>query len=312
MLLLRFLPKNTKIDFVSKRFIAFAVTGFLFMATAISLWTEGFNLAIDFAGGILIEAKASQDFDTSALRHRLNGLEIGGVELQQFGGPHDVLIRVQQQEGGEAANRAAIQKVRTELGDGWEYRRVETVGPKVGSELLQGGVIATVLSVLAITVYVAFRFEWQFGIAALIATGHDVFCTLGIFTVFHREFDLTAVAALLTLAGYSINDTVVVFDRIRELMRKHRTMNMRDLINLSVNQTLSRTILTSVCTLTAILPLLIYGGSALFNFTLAMTFGIVVGTYSSIYVAGSLLLYMTPVRKGAAAAEESAATDGGA
>lgn len=297
-MLLRYLPQNTKIDFVSKRFVAFVFTAALFAATIGSLFVQGLNFGIDFAGGILIEAKSSSTINVGDLRGRLNALGIGGVELQQFGGPDEVLIRVQQQEGGETANRTAIEKVKGELGQGWEYRRVEQVGPKVGSELLESGIIATVLAVLAITAYVAFRFEWQFGIAALIATGHDVFCTLILFTLLGLEFDLTAVAALLTLAGYSINDTVVVFDRIRELMRKNRSMEMAELINIAVNQTLTRTILTAGTTAIAILPLLLFGGSALINFTLAMTFGIVLGTYSSIFVAGSLLLYLTPKRGG--------------
>lgn len=305
-MLLRYLPHNTKIDFVGKRFYAFAVTILLFVVTAGSLATHGFNLAIDFAGGILIEAKASQDISVGDLRTNLGKMELGGIELQQFGGPREILIRVQQQQGGEAANRGAIEKVKQTLGEGWEYRRVEQVGPKVGSELLQSGVIATVLAILAIAVYVAFRFEWQFGIAALVATGHDVFCTLVLFTVFRLEFDLTAIAALLTLAGYSINDTVVVFDRIRELMRKHRTLDMGSIINLAVNQTLTRTILTSCTTMIAILPMLIFGGSALFSFTLSIAFGIIIGTYSSIYVAGSLLLYMTPVRKLRSGGDEEA------
>jgi len=296
-MLLRYLPKNTKIDFVGKRYFAFAVTGLLFLLTAGSLFSHDLNLGIDFAGGILIEAKASQDIDTGALRAKLEGSELGGVELQQFGGPREVLIRMQQPEGGEAANRAAVQKVRAALGEGWEYRRVEQVGPKVGAELLQSGILATVLGVLGIAVYVAFRFEWQFGVAALIATGHDVFCAIILYTLFRREFDLTAVAALLTLAGYSINDTVVVFDRIREIMRKNRLMNMREVINLAVNQTLTRTILTSCTTMVAILPLLIFGNGSLLNFTLTIAFGIVVGTYSSIYVAGTLLIYMIRERK---------------
>lgn len=304
-MLLRYLPKNTKIDFVGKRYFAFAVTGLLFLLTAGSLFSHGLNMGIDFAGGILIEAKASQDIDTGALRTKLESSELGGIELQQFGGPREVLIRMQQPEGGEAANRAAVQKVRVALGEGWEYRRVEQVGPKVGAELLQSGVLATVLGVLGIAIYVAFRFEWQFGVAALIATGHDVFCAIIIYTLFQREFDLTAVAALLTLAGYSINDTVVVFDRIRELMRKYRTMDMKDLINLAVNQTLARTILTGGSTLIAILPMLFLGGSALFGFTLAITFGILLGTYSSIFVAGSLLLYLTPMRSKPSSGDEA-------
>lgn len=296
MRLLRLIPDNTRIDFVGARVPAFIFTLALFLLTIGSLAGQGLNLGIDFAGGILIEAKADHDVATADLRGRLHGLNLGSVELQSFGGPREVLIRVQQQEGGEAANRAAIDAVRGVMGTGWEYRRVELVGPKVGAELLQDGVIATVLAVLAIAVYVAFRFEWQFGVAALVATTHDVFVTAGLFSVLQLEFDLNAVAALLTLAGYSINDTVVVFDRIRETMRRNRSMPMAEVINLSTNEMLARTLLVSLSTLLAILPLLLFGGSALFNFTLALTFGILLGTYSSVYVASSLLLYMKPIQ----------------
>jgi preprotein translocase subunit SecF len=188
-MLLRHLPHDTHIDFVRARFVAYGVTSILFAITIVSLFTHGLNLGIDFAGGILIEAKAANDIDSSALRTELNGINVGTVELQQYGSPREILIRIQQQESGETGNREAIAKVRTSLGDGWEYRRVEQVGPKVGSELMQSGIIATVLAVLAIAVYVTFRFEWQFGIAAMVATGHDVFCTLILFTFFRREFD---------------------------------------------------------------------------------------------------------------------------
>lgn len=293
---LRLIPDNTRIDFVGRRMPAFVFTIALFLLTIGSLALQGFNLGIDFAGGILIEAKADHEVNTGELRGKLHGLNLGGVELQQFGGPREVLIRVQQQEGGEAANRAAIEAVRGAMGQGWDYRRVELVGPKVGSELFRDGVIATVLALIAIAIYVAFRFEWQFGVAALVATGHDVFVTAGLFSIFQMEFDLNAVAALLTLAGYSINDTVVIFDRIREIMRRNRSLSMAEVINLATNETLSRTLLVSLSTLLAIVPLLLFGGSALFNFTLALTFGIVLGTYSTIYVASSLLLYMKPIQ----------------
>ncbi|HYD31973.1 MAG TPA: protein translocase subunit SecF [Azospirillaceae bacterium] len=296
MRLLRLVPDGTNIDFVSKRFVAFAFTGALFVATILSLLTQGLNLGIDFRGGILIEVQAPQSIDTGALRSQISGLNLGAVELQQFGQPNDALIRLQQQEGGEAANRAAVQKVRDNLGTGYEYRRIELVGPKVGGELLRDGLIATALAILGITLYVAFRFEWQFGIAALIATFHDVAVTAGLFSIFQLEFDLTSVAALLTLAGYSINDTVVVFDRIRETLRRHKSVDMKWIVNDSVNATLSRTILTSGTTLVAILPFLLFGGHALYTFTLALTFGILMGTYSSIFVAGSILLYLKPLR----------------
>lgn len=298
MRLLRLVPDNTRIDFVGARKPAFIFTILIFLATVASLGVQGLSLGIDFAGGILIEAKSDKDVDVGSLRNHLQGQNLGAVELQQFGGPREILIRVQQQEGGEAANRAAIETVRGAMGEGWEYRRVELVGPKVGGELLRDGVIATALALIAIGVYVAFRFEWQFGVAALVATAHDVIVTAGLFSVFQMEFDLNAVAALLTLAGYSINDTVVIFDRIREIMRRNRSLSMVEVINLATNETLARTVLVSLSTLLAILPLLLFGGSALFNFTLALTFGIVLGTYSTIYVASSLLLYMKPIQAG--------------
>ncbi|MFC7331917.1 protein translocase subunit SecF [Rhodocista pekingensis] len=304
---LRLVPDNTAIDFAKWRFFGFGISLILILITVGGLFSPGLNLGIDFRGGILIEARAQQTIDTAALRQQLGGLGLGEVQLQQFGGPNDVLIRVQQQEGGDAAQNEAVQKVRTALGDAYEYRRVELVGPRVGGELMRQGAIATVLAILAIAAYVAFRFEWQFGVAALIATFHDVFVTLGLFIVLQLEFDLTAVAALLTLAGYSINDTVVVFDRMREQMRKHKSADLKTIINMSVNQTLGRTILTSGTTLLAILPLLLFGGSALHNFTLALFWGILVGTFSSIYVAASILLYLPAIRRGGESAKQGPA-----
>lgn len=294
---IRFIPSNTKIDFVAKRWFAFSVSIALLLITVVSLTTKGLNLGIDFKGGILIEAKAEQAVDLGKVREELNTLGLGEVELQQFGSPDDVLIRIQRQEGEEAAQMKAIQSVRDKLGAGYEYRRVEVVGPTVGKELLHAGIMATVFAMLAIGVYVAVRFEWQFGVAAFIATLHDVIATVGLFSVLQLDFNLTTVAALLTLAGYSINDTVVVFDRIRETLRRQKSNNLRAVINDSVNQTLSRTTMTAGMTLLALLPLVFMGGSTLFNFSAALTWGILIGTYSSIYVAAALLLYMPPLRR---------------
>lgn len=298
---LRFLPEETRIDFIGKRFAAFVFSAFLVAVSLGALFAQGLNLGIDFRGGILIEAQAPRPVDLADLRGRFAGLGLGEVELQQFGGPRDLLIRVQQQDGGETAQSAAVGKVRGLLGESYEYRRVELVGPKVGSELLRDGILATVLAMAGITLYVALRFEWQFGVAALVATFHDVLTTVGLHAVLGLEFNLTSVAALLTLAGYSINDTVVVFDRIREAMRRHKSADMTTIINMSVNQTLSRTLLTSGTTLAAILPLLLFGGSTLFNFSLALTWGILIGTFSSVFVAAALLLYMRPLRRSAPA-----------
>ena len=291
------IPPDTNIDFVAKRWFAFSVTIILVLITIAALFIKGLNLGIDFKGGILIEAKAPQAVDIAALRSDLLALNLGEIELQQFGSPDDVLIRIQRQEGDEAAQMTAIQSVRDKLGTQYEYRRVEVVGPTVGKELLHAGILATVLAMLAISVYVGVRFEWQFGLAALIATFHDVFTTVGLYSVLHLDFNLTAVAALLTLAGYSINDTVVVFDRIRETLRRQKATDLRAIINASVNQTLSRTTMTAGTTLLALLPLVFMGGQTLINFSAALTWGIFVGTYSSIYVAAALLLYMPPLRR---------------
>lgn len=294
---LRLLPNDTKIDFVALRGWAFAVTGLLLLMTVFSLFTHGLNLGIDFKGGILIEAKSSQAVDVSSLRKELSALGLGEVALQEFGEPEDILIRIQRQEGGEEAQQAAVAKVRAKLGASYDYRRVEVVGPTIGKELFEAGLLATVLALLAIGAYVAMRFEWQFGVAAFVATLHDVFITIGLYSFLDLDFNLTAIAALLTLAGYSINDTVVVFDRIREIMRRQKIKDLRSLINISVNQTLTRTLMTGITTLLALLPLVLIGGQTLFTFSLALTWGIIVGTYSSIYVAAALLLFMPPLKR---------------
>lgn len=288
---------NTNIDFVAKRWWAFGVTIALVVLTLGSLAVQGLNLGIDFKGGILLEAKAQQPIDVAALRTNLGTLNLGDVSLQEFGSAQDVLIRIQRQDGDEKAQMAAVERVRNLMGAGYEYRRVEVVGPTVGRELFQAGILATIFAILAISIYVGVRFEWQFGLAAMIATLHDVFVTVGLFSLLQLDFNLTAVAALLTLAGYSINDTVVVFDRIRETMRRHRAPDLRTVINNSVNQTLSRTIMTAGTTLLALIPLVLFGGHNLLNFSLALTWGILVGTYSSIYVAAALLIYMPPLKQ---------------
>ncbi len=294
---IRWVSNDLGIDFVAKRWVAFGVTIALVVVTVIALAWQGLNLGIDFKGGILLEAKAPQAVDIGALRNDLATLNLGDVSLQEFGSKQDVLIRIQRQDGDEAAQMAAIERVRQKMGTPYEYRRVEVVGPTVGNELFRAGLWATLIAILAISLYVGFRFEWQFGVAAMLATVHDVFVTVGLFAVLQLDFNLTAVAALLTLAGYSINDTVVVFDRIRETLRRHKAPDLRSVINDAVNQTLSRTIMTAGTTLLALIPLLLFGGHALLNFSLALTWGVLVGTYSSIYVAASLLLYMPPLRQ---------------
>jgi preprotein translocase subunit SecF len=235
--------------------------------------------------------RAPQQPDLGDMRERLSGLGLGEVSLQALGDQNDVLIRLPQQEGGEQAQQTAISKVRAELGDGWDYRRTETVGPKVGSELIKNAVIAAALAMLGIFAYVWIRYDWQFGLNALAAMFHDVVTTLGLFSLLGLQFDLATVAAILTVAGYSVNDTVVIFDRIRYEMRRYKTMPMGDLINLSINETLSRTTVTSGLTLISVVALFVFGGDVLRGFAVALIWGIIIGTYSTICVASPLLLY---------------------
>lgn len=235
--------------------------------------------------------------DVSQIRSDLGGLGLGDVSIQQFGAENDLLIRVQRQEGGEKEQQAAIASVKEALGDRVsEYRRTELVGPTVGQELQEAALWAVISAVLAIMVYIWFRFEWQFGVCAIIALTHDVITTVGLFSVLQMEFNLATVAAVLTIAGYSINDTVVVFDRVRENMRKYKKMGFAELFDLSINQTLSRTVMTSFTTLLALIALVAFGGEVIRGFSVALIWGVVIGTYSSIALAVPLLLYLRPNR----------------
>ena len=300
-----------KIDFMRWHYYGLAFSVLLSVLTIVLFATKGLNYGIDFVGGTLIEAKTTTGpADLAAMRAKLDSLHLGEASLQQFGSPDDVLIRLPQQPGGDAAQMKAIQLARDALGPGIEYRRTEVVGPSVGSELIRAGVLATVLALGAILIYIWFRFEWQFGVGATIATLHDVVTTVGLFAIFQLEFNLTTLAAILTIAGYSINDTVVIYDRVRESMRKYRTMAFRDLINLALNETLSRTILTVSTVALAVLALLFLGGEVLKGFSIAMLWGIVIGTYSSLFIAAPVLYYVQPNRRAIAQeAERPAATE---
>ena len=278
---------------------AFVLTLLITLASLLSLSLTGLNLGLDFVGGILVEARSDGPLELASLRSQLADLRLGDVALQTFGGGHDVLIRVQEQPGGSAAQAHAIAAIKSLLEPGFEIRRTEFIGPQVSHDLLRNGILAAVLSVLLIGIYVWFRFEWQFGVSAVITIFHDVVATFGLFSVLHLEFNLTIVAALLTIAGYSINDTVVVFDRIREIMRRHKRMPLTELINRAVNETLSRTIITGGTTMLSVLALLLFGGPVLQNFAVALAWGIGIGTYSSIFVASVLLIYMPPLRMSA-------------
>jgi preprotein translocase subunit SecF len=306
MPLLRFIPETTNVDFVKYRFVAFAIDGLLMLVSVVFIVWHGFNMGIDFTGGVLIEVKAPQVIDVGKMRSDIIALGFNDPVVQTFGGVgcdtpagSCAMIRVQPKAATAGmdqnkADQASVQSIKTKLGSSYQYRRTEVVGPKVSGELLNDGILATILAVAMISIYVAVRFEWQYGIGALIATGHDVFVTAGFFSVLQLDFNINTVASLLLLAGYSINDTVVVFDRIRENRRKYKRMSLPDMINLSTNQIATRTTLVSAATALSVIPLL-FGGPVLLNFSVAILFGIVVGTFSSTYVAAALLLYLPAV-----------------
>ncbi len=316
MALIRKLPLNPKIDFLGRRKIFLVFSACLMAASFAAFAIQGLNLGIDFSGGILIEVETREPADLADLRRRLGALGLGQVTLQEFGAENDVLINVQRQEGDEKAQIQAIEAVKTELGGlVAEYRRTEFVGPKVGGELKQAGLSATVLALLGIGLYLWFRFEWQFAAAALAALIHDVLSTIGFFALVQIEFNLATLAAVLTIAGYSINDTVVIFDRVRETLRKYKKLPILELLNLALNGTLSRTVLTSVTTLIALLCLFLFGGQVIRGFSAGLIWGIVIGTYSSIGLAVPLLSFMDlrgmtggeEASKGARGTEEAAA-----
>ena len=290
---LRLIPPDTNFQFIALRKRAYVVSILLILAAVASLAVQSLNFGIDFVGGTLIEVRTKGPADISAMRQTLSALDRGEVGLQEFGQPTDVLIRIQQQPGGDAAQQATVAAVKEALGDSVEeYRRVEVVGPKVGGELIEAGAISVALALLAIMAYIWFRFEWQFGVGAVLALAHDVITTVGIFSILQLEFNLSTVAAVLTIAGYSINDTVVVFDRVRENLRRYKTLPMTDLLNRSVNETLSRTVMTSVTTLLALLSLFFLGGEVIRDFAFAMIWGVIIGTYSSVWIASATLLWM--------------------
>ena len=287
---LKLVPSDTSINFLKHRRIAFIFSLFL-AASSIGLFVvKGLNLGIDFKGGVLIEARNSTGpADISGLRADLGQLGLGDISLQEFGTPTDVLVRVQRQEGDEEAQIAAIAAISSTLGDSYDIRRTEFVGPTVGAELAEKGMLAVACALLAIMGYIWFRFEWQFSIAAILALAHDVLSTVGLFALTSFEFNLATVAAILTIAGYSINDTVVVFDRVRENLRRYKSYEIEDIINKSLNETLSRTVMTSFTTLLALLAITIFGGAVLRDFALAMIWGVLIGTYSSVFVAVGFL-----------------------
>ena len=294
MRLLRIVPDDTKFDFMRFRRISFPTSAILSIVAIILYFSVGLNFGIDFKGGTLLEVQTqSAKADLASMRSTLDGLGLGRVQLQTFGQPNDVLIRVGQQPGGDAAQQEAVNKIRGALGNSVTYRRVEVVGPSVSTELLSYGIIGLMLAIFGILIYLWFRFEWQFAVGAMIANTHDLVLTIGFMCLTGIDFDLTSIAALLTILGYSLNDTVVIYDRVREMLRRYKRLSMADLLNISVNSTLSRSIITHLTTTLALLALFLFGGKAIGSFTATMLFGVVlVGTYTSVFIAAPVLIYL--------------------
>jgi preprotein translocase SecF subunit len=291
MALIKRFPTDPRVDFAGKRRLTLAFSAVLVVLSLALIAIQGLNFGVDFRGGVLMEVRTeAETADLSALRGEVEQLGLGDFKIQTFGEPDTVLLTVQEQEGGSEAQQAAIERIRNAIDDRVaEYRRVESVGPQVGEELKRAALFATVLALGAMALYIWFRFEWQFAVAGLIALMHDVVATLGFFALTQLEFTLGTVAAVLTIAGYSINDTVVIFDRVRETIRKYKRKMMPEILNIALNSTLSRTLLTSGTTLVALLALAIFGGAVIRSFVYGLVFGVVIGTYSSVGLGTPLL-----------------------
>ncbi|MFY8156234.1 MAG: protein translocase subunit SecF [Rhabdaerophilum sp.] len=293
MKLLRIVPDNTKFGFMRFRRFSFPFSAIASIVSVVAFLWLGLNVGIDFKGGTVVELQARGDRANVALiREEANRLGFGDVEVQEFGGPREVLLRVGLQDGGDRAQAEVVVKLRQAFEKDYDFRKVEVVGPRVSQELVQNGTIGVLLAILTILIYLWFRYEWQFAVGAVIATMHDLVLTIGFFAVTQIQFDQTSIAAILTIIGYSLNDTVVVYDRVRELLRKYKKIGLHELLDLSMNSTLSRTVITSITAILALIALAVFGGDTIQGFCLAMLFGIVVGTYSSIFVAAPILIYL--------------------
>ncbi|MCJ8322511.1 MAG: protein translocase subunit SecF [Rhizobiales bacterium] len=293
---LNFIPSGTKIPFIGFRYISLVISLVMLVGSLGLFLTQGLNYGIDFLGGTTIEIKTLDGpADLVNLRNTVGSLGLGDVQLQTFGAPNEVLIKVQAQAGGDGTQQQVVTKIKAALdalGGEIEYRSTEVVGPTVSGELVQDSVIAVMLAIGAVLIYIWIRFEWQFSVAAVVALVHDVFITIGFFSLLQLDFNISIIAALLTIVGYSLNDTVVVFDRVREYLRKFKKLGLAELLDQSINSTLSRTILTSVTTLLALLSLYIFGGEVIKGLSLAMIWGVLIGTYSSVFVASPILLVL--------------------
>ena len=296
---LRLVPKNTAWDFFGKSKLWLGLSALLLVGSLVSFLLQGLNFGIDFRGGTTIRTESAQTVDVAAYRGALSSLELGDVTISEVFDPtfeddqNVAMIRIQAQDGQEAVSAEITHsalRVLQDVAPDIAFVSVESVGPKVSGELIQKAIIAVVLAIAAVLVYIWLRFEWQFAVGAVAALVHDVFLTIGVFSVLQIKFDLAIIAALLTIVGYSLNDTVVVFDRVRENLRKYKKRPLQEVLNLSINETLSRTVMTSVTTLLALIALFTLGGDVIRGFVFAMIWGVIIGTYSSVFVASATLL----------------------
>ncbi|MBY0612274.1 MAG: protein translocase subunit SecF [Beijerinckiaceae bacterium] len=293
MKLLRIVPDDTKYPFMKWRRWSFPFSALISVISVVAFFTLGMNVGIDFRGGSLFEMQAkSGKADIAAIRAQVAGLNIGGAEIQAFGTDADVLVQVELQPDGEIGQKRVVDLMHSTFDKDFEIRRTETVGPRVSGELVRDGTIGVLLALVAITIYLWFRFEWEFAVGAMIATMHDLVLTIGFYAIARLHFDQTSIAAILTIVGYSLNDTVVIYDRIREMMRKYKRMSIGEMMDIAVNATLSRSVVTHVTVLLALIGLVIFGGEVIRGFSLAMLFGVVVGTYSSVFIAAPILIYL--------------------
>lgn len=290
MRIFNWITKDTNIDFMGARKFTYALSSLMVVLAIVSMAVKGFNYGIDFSGGILMEISDDEVINLDNLRNKLDSMNIGEISLQTIGeSGKEVMIRAQAQGLDEKSQMAAVKQIKEIIGSGVQYNKTELVGPQVGDELKKAGIIASVIAVLAITLYVWIRFEWQFALGAMIGLIHDLVVTVGLLSLFHMDFSLTTIAAILTLAGYSVNDTVVTYDRIRENLRKYKSMPQYELLNKSINDIFSRTLLTGMTTLLAAAALFVFGGDTLRSFSFTILWGVIIGTYSSIYVSAVML-----------------------
>ena len=303
---LKLVPAETKIDFIRLHIASFIVSASLVIASLGLFFTQGLNFGIDFKGGTLIEIGTKGPADIADLRDIIGSLDLGEVQIQEFGSPEDVLIRVGEKADAtdNAENLSAVDQIRNALPQDVTFRRVEVVGPQISGELVRAGFLAVTVAIGLMLFYIWLRFEWQFSVGAVLALIHDIILTIGVFCLIQLEFNLSIIAAILTIVGYSMNDTVVVYDRVRENLRRFKKMPLSELANLSINSTLSRTVMTSVTTLLALFSLYILGGEVIRGFTLAMIWGVFVGTYSSIFIAAPVLMYLGVKRDWSEAAKD--------